>query len=99
MEPLDRDEDVPGLWKGTITLDEKGLDDFQIVGDAVDTKVYFPNVPNCTMKAVPIQFGTCSEREHSWRIMGQEGDDIRIEFFQSGSFRSVNWYKVEKGSR
>jgi len=98
-EPLDRDEDVPGLWKGTIMLDTKtGLDRFQIVGDASADMVYYPNVAFCSQKTATIQFGPCKEKDYCWCIEGQPGEHVKIEFFQSGSFRSVNWYKVDKPS-
>ncbi|CAE8597532.1 unnamed protein product [Polarella glacialis] len=94
LEPLDRHESIPGLWTTTFLIGDSGEEEFQIVADEDEEKVYYPKNPHCTSKVQPVQGpGVAPDTDHAWLVRGRPGDTFRIEFFQQGPRRSVLWLR------
>mmetsp|Transcript_29862 Transcript_29862/g.86750 ORF Transcript_29862/g.86750 Transcript_29862/m.86750 type:complete len:942 (+) Transcript_29862:81-2906(+) len=91
---LERHDNVPGCWVGEITLGDKGEEEFQVVGDGDEDKVYCPSTARCTLKASPIQGPKKADKEKTWLIQGAPGDKFKVEFFQSERHRSIMWLKA-----
>mmetsp|Transcript_45782 Transcript_45782/g.128817 ORF Transcript_45782/g.128817 Transcript_45782/m.128817 type:complete len:938 (-) Transcript_45782:123-2936(-) len=91
--PLERHDSINGCWVGTITIGSQGEEQFQVVGDSDEEKVYCPTTGRCALKASPIQGPSKADKEKAWLIMGSPGDSYRVEFFQQDRHRSIMWLK------
>lgn len=92
MEP---DQQVKGLYTASITIGSGGEEAFQIVADRQPTMTFFPQIPSCMARSVPVE-GPKEDpsRENTWVIRDAVGDVYRVEFYRSevDTF-SINWVK------
>mmetsp|Transcript_15815 Transcript_15815/g.34627 ORF Transcript_15815/g.34627 Transcript_15815/m.34627 type:complete len:945 (-) Transcript_15815:91-2925(-) len=91
--PLERHDSVEGCWFTTVTLGDKGEEEFQIMGDGEADKILCPSTARCTLKSAPINGPKEAGRENAWLISGSEGDTFRVEFFQQDKHISVMWWR------
>jgi len=92
-EVLDRHDSIQGLYTGSITLGKTGEEQFHIIADGNEEKVYHPGKPKCTSKALRIQ-GPSRVSKESWLIRGAPGDTHTVEFFWQDNYRSVTWHRA-----
>jgi len=93
-EVLERHDSISGLYTGSIALGKTGEEQFQIIADSDEEKVYHPGQPRCTLKAAKIEGPAKASKEMNWLIKGSPGDTYTIEFFQQERNIFIMWYKA-----
>eukprot|EP00442_Polarella_glacialis_P001443 CAMPEP_0115138544 /NCGR_PEP_ID=MMETSP0227-20121206/57733_1 /TAXON_ID=89957 /ORGANISM="Polarella glacialis, Strain CCMP 1383" /LENGTH=932 /DNA_ID=CAMNT_0002546191 /DNA_START=108 /DNA_END=2902 /DNA_ORIENTATION=- len=81
QEPLERSDTIPGLWTTTIDIGSAGEEQFQIIADNDEEKVYCPTAPRCTSRAAMVDGPRTADKDKAWLIRGKPGEKFRIEFF------------------
>merc|ERR1740129_1406415 len=92
-EVLDRHDTIPGLWTGAITIGSSREEQFQVIADNDEEKIYHPGQSRCTLKAAKIKGPTKASKEMTWLIRGNPGDSYTVEFFQQDRHLSIMWLK------
>jgi hypothetical protein len=88
--------DAEGLYTCEITLGETGEETFFITLDADPDLALFPEEEYCSKKSKAIVGPKAHPTpEHVWLIKGEPNANSRVEFFLSGSTRTVNWILAE----
>lgn len=90
-QPMEMDHDISGLWVTEVTIGNTGEEQFQILADEDEEKIYHPMMPRCTSKTAPISGPSKASKEKCWMIKGVPGSVFRIEFFQQKKRCSVIW--------
>jgi len=87
--------DIEGFYTYEVMLGPTGEESFSIVLDADPDLCFYPEDKLCSTKVkiirgpeVPIS------AEHAWVIRGTPDDTYRVEFYISGSVKTVSWVKV-----
>jgi len=93
MEAMQKHETIPGCWVGTITLGSKGEEEFQVVGDCDEEKVYTPATARCSLRAAPVVGPRKVSRELAWLIVGSPGEVFNVQFFQMDRHMSIMWMR------
>lgn len=87
--------DIEGFYTYEVTLGATGEESFSIILDADPDLCFFPEEKSCTKKSKPIAGPEVPPSpEHAWVIRGEPDDCYRVEFFLSGSTRTVSWIKT-----
>merc|ERR1711972_961300 len=80
-DAMDKDETIPGLWKGELTLGASGKEEFQIIADGDDHKVYHPGSAKCTRRSEPVLGPEAADKTLAWVLEGEPYTSVKIEFF------------------
>lgn len=88
--------EIEGLYTYDVTLGSTGEESFSIILDADPDLCFFPEEKSCTRKSKAIAGPQVPPSpDHAWVIKGRADDSYRVEFFLSGSTKTVSWIKVE----
>jgi len=90
---MERHDSIPNLWTCMVTLGDTGLEQFQVMGDSDEDKIFHPGQPMCTIKSVAICGPSGSTKDNAWLLRGEPNDTFTVEFFQQGRHLSIMWMK------
>eukprot|EP00440_Ansanella_granifera_P056355 gb/GFBE01061075.1/.p1 GENE.gb/GFBE01061075.1/~~gb/GFBE01061075.1/.p1 ORF type:complete len:948 (+),score=229.41 gb/GFBE01061075.1/:1-2844(+) len=98
LQTMHKHDSIDGLWAALVTIGASGEEEFQVVADEDEEKVYYPSDPRCTSRAAlvrgPAAQDVAAEGGKAWLVRGEPGSKVRIEFFHQKTRRSVMWLKV-----
>lgn len=87
--------DIDGLYVYEVMLGPTGAETFSIILDADPDLCFFPEERFCTKRSMSIVGPAVPPTpEHSWVIRGEPDDNYIVEFFLSGTTRTVSWRKA-----
>lgn len=92
FDDLDSHGSISGLYSTTVTIGQRGEEEFQVVADQNAAMTFYPSEQRCLVKSTPVKGPGEAQRDSSWIIRGREGDRFRVEFYKSEAGKlSVTW--------
>jgi len=87
--------DIDGFYTYEIILGPTGEESFSIILDADPDLCFYPEDKFCSTKSQSVNGPEVPPSpENAWVIRGAPDDTYRVEFYISGSVRTVSWVKV-----
>merc|ERR1711920_860562 len=75
-----------GLWSTSITIGNKGEEEFQVVADDDEAKIFHPGCARCRRMSHRVLGPSMETKEKTWLITGKPGETCTIEVFQHGTY-------------